>query len=49
MVFICMMTFEKTGRGEDLFAIIATIIAVLNMLIGYKDHMKLLPYKAWGD
>lgn len=49
MLYICILIYEKTAKGEDLFALIATIIAVINMVIGYKDRMKELPSKPWGD
>jgi hypothetical protein len=50
MLFLCMITFEKTSRGEDLFGIISSIVGVLNILVGYNDHhMKIMPSKPWGE
>ena len=52
-VFMCwlgIVFLDKTDRGEELFAIIAIIIALLNIVVGYTDrHLKPLPYKPWGE
>jgi len=50
MIFLGIVMLEKTDRGEELFAIIAIIIALLNIVVGYTDRqLKPLPYKPWGE
>ena len=43
MLFICILLFERTAKSEELFPIISTVIACINIVVGYNDSTQALP------
>ena len=43
MLFLCIILFERCAKSEELFPIISTVIACINIVVGYNDTTKELP------
>jgi len=49
MLYLCVILFERTEKGEEFFAVIVLIIAVFNICIGYSESgLKELPMNPWN-
>ena len=43
MLFLCILLFERCSKSEELFPIICTVIACVNIIVGYNDSTQALP------
>ena len=49
MIFWCLILLEKAEKGEEIMPGISICIAIIDILIGYADHIKELPATPWPD
>ena len=50
IIFVAVVLLERNDKGEEIFAVIAIIIAACDLCLGYRDSgLKRLPMNPWGD
>jgi len=49
LCFLCLLMLEQSDKNETMFVYIVLIVAIFNIVIGYKDGIKKLPYQPWPN
>ena len=47
LTFLCLLLLEKTDRNETTFVYMVLVVAIFNIVLGYKDSIKELPIIPW--